>query len=75
MTIERNELWKLEPGWIAGYTEDRELIRRIKRYKTDWQIIAEYYRFNKLVAVQYKIPAEQRKSAERMFEKRVKIAI
>ncbi|WAA13887.1 hypothetical protein OE105_04610 [Fervidibacillus halotolerans] len=73
--MERNELWKLEPGWIAGYTEDRELIRRIKRYKTDWQIIAEYYRFNKLVAVQYKIPAEQRKSAERMFEKRVKIAI
>ncbi len=33
LRMERNELWKLRKGWIAGYTEDRELIRRMKRYK------------------------------------------
>jgi hypothetical protein len=63
-----NELWKLEPGWLCGYTENRELIRRIKRYKKDWMIIADYFKENRLVGVQFRIPIEQRRPAERMFE-------
>jgi len=63
----RTELWKLEPGWVAGYTEDRELIRRIKRYKHDWVIMADYFKNGWLVGVQFKIPSEQRRSAERIF--------
>lgn len=62
-----NSLWKYETGWLCGYTEDRDLIRRIKRYKKDWLIMAEYFRYDRLFGVQFKIPIEQRRSAERMF--------
>ncbi|MBT2653914.1 hypothetical protein J7E81_01465 [Bacillus sp. ISL-18] len=61
-----NQMWKLEKGWLAGYTEDRDLIRRIRRYK-DWNVMADYYKFNRFIGCQYKIPIEQRRSAERMF--------
>lgn len=73
-----NELWKLETGYIAGYTEDKDLIKRIKRYKTKkgWHVMAEYFNLktnsNKRIAVQFKIPAEQRRSAERMFQTKLK---
>ncbi|WP_338452321.1 hypothetical protein R4Z09_10810 [Niallia oryzisoli] len=65
-----NKLWKFETGYICGYTEDRDLIRRIKRYKfkNDWLIMADYFRGNRLVGVQFKIPIEQRRPAERMFQ-------
>jgi hypothetical protein len=63
-----NEIWKLETGWLAGYTEDRDLIRRIKRYKKDWVIMAEYFIQDHLIGVQFKIPIKQRRSAERMFK-------
>ncbi|MED4311688.1 hypothetical protein P9210_03600 [Heyndrickxia coagulans] len=69
-----NELWRLEPGWLAGYTEDRELIRRIKRYKKEWRIMADYFKNGRLVGVHFKIPAEQRRPAERMFKTTVKEA-
>lgn len=62
-----NKLWKLETGWLAGYTENRDLIRRIKRYKNDWTVMADYYKYNRFIGCQYKIPIEQRRSAERMF--------
>jgi hypothetical protein len=62
-----NQLWKYEQGWLCGYTEDRDLIRRIKRYKRDWSIMADYFKGNRLIGVQFRIPIEQRRSAERMF--------
>jgi hypothetical protein len=65
---ERNQVWKLETGWLAGYTEDRDLISRIKRYKKDWTIMADYFKNGKLIGVQFRIPIEQRRSAERMFK-------
>lgn len=72
--MENNELWKMETGYIAGYTENKDLINRIKRYKTKkgWIVFAEYYKNNKRIAVQYKIPIEQRRSAERMFQTKLK---
>lgn len=68
-----NELWYFQRGQIAGYTEDKDLMRRIKRYKEKrgWEIIAQYYDVQnkgKLKALQYRIPIEQRRAAERMFE-------
>lgn len=67
----KNELWKLQPGWLAGYTQDRDLMRRIKRYKKDWRIMGEYFKNGRLIGLQYKIPAKQRRSAERMFNCKV----
>lgn len=69
--MERNELWKLRKGLIAGYTEDKDLIRRVKRYKKDWTIAADYIKNGQLVGVQFKIPIEQRRAAERMFNTRL----
>jgi len=62
-----NEIWKLDTGWLAAYTEDCDLMQRIKRYKPDWTIMATYSRDGRLKALQYKVPIEQRRSAERMF--------
>lgn len=62
-----NSLWKIETGWLCGYTENRELIRRIKRYKQDWSIMADYFKNGRLIGVQFRIPIEQRRAAERMF--------
>jgi len=62
-----NKLWKYDIGWLCGYTEDKDLIRRIKRYKKDWSIMADYFRNGRLIGVQFKIPIEQRRSALRMF--------
>ncbi|MEK4031014.1 hypothetical protein MKZ02_21060 [Pseudobacillus sp. FSL P4-0506] len=62
-----NELWQIETGWLCGYTEDRDLMRRIKRYKKGWCITADYFRNDRHIGSQYKIPIEQRRPAERMF--------
>jgi hypothetical protein len=62
-----NSLWKYETGWLCGYTEDRDLIRRVKRYKKDWSIMADYFKNGRLIGVQFLIPIEQRRPAERMF--------
>jgi hypothetical protein len=62
-----NSIWKYDKGLLCGYTEDRDLIRRIKRYKKDWTIMADYFKGNRLIGVQFLIPIEQRRPAERMF--------
>jgi hypothetical protein len=67
----KNALWKLEVGYIGGYTEDRDLIRRIKRSKKQWLIMADYFKRGRLVAEQFKIPINQRRPAERMFGTKV----
>lgn len=65
-----NELWRIQTGYIAGYTEDKDLIQRIRRYKTNknWKQTAEYFKDGKRIGVQYRIPIEQRRPAERMFD-------
>lgn len=37
-----------------------------------WTVFTEYYKNGKKIAVQYKIPIEQRRSAERMFQTKLK---
>lgn len=60
-----NELWRLEEGFLAVYTEDAEIIKRIHRYKVPkgWRIMATY----SSGGMQYKIPSEQRRKAERLL--------
>lgn len=57
----------MEPGWIAAYTEDRDIIRNIKRSNKRWRIMADYFKHGKLIGVQLKIPIEDRRQAERRF--------
>jgi hypothetical protein len=71
-----NEIWRLEPGWLAAYTEDRDLMRRIRRYKAaKWPVMATYSRPHSrakdrhvVFARQYLIPARDYRSAMRMFK-------
>lgn len=70
MQTQNNEIWTLEQGFIAGYTEDAKLTKRIERYKVPkgWRLMAAYSNG----ARQYKIPAEQRRVAERYFAAKAK---
>lgn len=64
-----NEVWRLEPGFLAAYTEDHTLMARVRRYKfkAGWTEMARYYKYNRLVGVHYKLPTEQKRVAFRMF--------
>jgi len=70
MTNANNELWRAGQGVLFGYTENKDLMQRIKRYKfkRGWKIVADYTKDGKLIALQYRIPVEQRRVAERMFQ-------
>lgn len=62
-----NELWRLNPKQLAGYTEDKALMHRIKRYYPTFTIYAEYYKKGELIAVVYAIPNEKKRSARHLF--------
>lgn len=61
-----NEIWKLFPGQLAAYTEDKDIMRRIKRYY-GYPIMAEYEKDGKVIGRQYRVPMEKRRSIERML--------
>ncbi len=64
-----NELWKFDKGYIAGYTQDKQLMSRIKRYKPHWKLVAEYHDTRNveyeqrtwIFARQYRIPSNERR--------------
>ncbi|WP_010094472.1 hypothetical protein [Ornithinibacillus scapharcae] len=62
-----NELWRLEVGWLAAYTTDRQVVKNIKRSNKDWKVMAEYMINGKIKATQFKIPVKDRRQAERRF--------
>lgn len=67
--MKNNEVWKLETGFLAAYTEDHSLMKRVKRYKykAGWTEMARYYKNNRLIGVHYRLPIEQKRVAFRMF--------
>ncbi|MBE2931310.1 hypothetical protein HPJ92_01890 [Anoxybacillus flavithermus] len=63
------EVWKLDNKHYCLYTENTEnkdIMRRIKRYYKDFDIMAEYFKFDKLVGIQYKVPIKRKRSAFRL---------
>nr|WP_246320415.1 hypothetical protein [Paenibacillus qinlingensis] len=52
---------------LAGYTEDHAVMAKIKR-SYHFEIMARYYRDGELVALQYRIPSERKRSARNLFE-------
>ena len=67
--MKNNEVWKLEKGFLAAYTEDHSLMQRVRRYKykAGWTEMARYYKNNRLIGVHYRLPIEQKRVAFRMF--------
>ena len=69
--VRDNAIWELEAGSIAIYTEDKDVMRKIRRSYSDVaKIMAEYYhedQGNKPYAIQYKAPLSKRKTFEKML--------
>jgi hypothetical protein len=60
------QVWKIDNNFYGLYTENRDIIRRIKRYYKDFEIMAEYFMFDQLVGVQFKVPIKRKRSAFRL---------
>ena len=57
------EVWKLDNEYYCLYTENKDIMKRIRRYYADFEIMAEYFKADKLIAVQYKVPIKRKRSA------------
>jgi hypothetical protein len=62
-----SECWKFDKEYYALYTESKDVMRRVKRYYKDFEIIAEYFDQNgKCLAMQWKVPIKRKRSAFRL---------
>ncbi|MFL0361796.1 hypothetical protein ACH0BF_02105 [Pseudobacillus sp. 179-B 2D1 NHS] len=62
-----NEVWKLDKNYYCLYVESKDVMKRIKRYYTDFVLMAEYYDHNgKLQARQYKVEKKRKRVAVRL---------
>jgi hypothetical protein len=60
------EVWKMDNEYYCLYTENRDIMKRIKRYYHDFDIMAEYFMYDRLVGIQYKVPIKRKRSAFRL---------
>lgn len=58
-----DKIWKLEPGYVAAYTENPETWKKLSRWK-GVEVMAEYFYRDTKQAVQFKAPVEKRKQIE-----------
>jgi hypothetical protein len=64
--VQMTEVWKLDNEYYCLYTENKDIMKRIRRYYPDFEIMAEYFKFDKLIGIQYKIPIKRKRSAFRL---------
>ncbi|MGG3884098.1 hypothetical protein [Brevibacillus panacihumi] len=69
-----NALWRMDPDYLAAYTEDAGIMARIRRYYTDVEPMARYYRAGKRIAVQYRVPNRRKRSMRRILGVDVEVA-
>jgi hypothetical protein len=62
-----NRLWRLDENNLAGYTEDRAVMARIKRSYPEFVIMAQYHKDGELIALQYRIPSARKRSARNLL--------
>lgn len=62
-----NRLWRLDPDYLAAYTENPDIMARIRRYYRDIKVMARYYVGGKLIALQYRVPNRRKRSMRRML--------
>lgn len=60
------EVWKLSSDYYCLYTESKEIMYRIRRYYPDFKIMAEYFKFDQIKAIQYLIPVNRKRVAYRL---------
>lgn len=57
------EVWKLDNENYCIYTQNKKVMKRIKRSYHDFILMAEYFKNNKLIGLQYKVPVKRKRSA------------
>lgn len=62
-----NKLWRLNSDSLAAYTEDREVMAKIKRSYPDFVESAQYYKGGELIARQYSVPSKRKRSARNLL--------
>ncbi|SFS76222.1 hypothetical protein [Paenibacillus sp. 453mf] len=63
----QNALWRICPEYLVGYVEDPEVIRKIRRSYPEFMEFGIYYRNGTVIARQYRIPSDQKRSARRLL--------
>ncbi|GIP54749.1 hypothetical protein [Paenibacillus vini] len=62
-----NAIWRLNSAYLAGYTEDAEVMRKIRRSYPDFTESATYQKNGVIYARQYRIPSARKRSARHLF--------
>lgn len=62
-----NAIWRLDSDTLAAYTEDREVMAKIKRSYPGFIESAQYYKSGELIARQYSVPSKRKRSARNLL--------
>lgn len=62
-----NAIWRLNADTLACFTEDLEVIAKIRRSYPDFTVMATYEREGKVTAMQFHVPAARKRVAKRLF--------
>jgi hypothetical protein len=62
-----NEIWRLNSNYLAAYTEDAEVMRKIRRSYPQFKVMARYLKEGKLIGIQYLIPNVKKRTIRRML--------
>ncbi|RAI96869.1 hypothetical protein DET54_106227 [Paenibacillus pabuli] len=62
-----NAIWRLSSDTLACFTEDPEVIAKIRRSYPDFTIMATYQRGDQITGTQYRVPAARKRVAKRLF--------
>ncbi|RFT92333.1 hypothetical protein DX902_24345 [Paenibacillus jamilae] len=68
-----NKIWRIDSDNLAAYTEDVTVMAKIKRSYSDFHVMAEYFRFGKLIAIQYRVPEARKRSVKRLLNCQVSV--
>jgi hypothetical protein len=70
---ENNEMWRISPGSVMAYTEDLDVIYKLKRYYLNkdkgFKIVATYHdgKSTSPYAIQFSFPSEKKRSVQRLL--------
>ncbi|MGD6871103.1 hypothetical protein ACQCU1_02765 [Sutcliffiella horikoshii] len=62
-----NEIWQLDSEYLAAYSEDENIMRKVKRSYPTFEIMATYQKEGRSFALQYRIPKAKKRAAYRLF--------
>ncbi|MEC0253619.1 hypothetical protein [Paenibacillus lautus] len=65
--MNNNALWRLDTDNLAAYTEDREVMRKIRRSYPDFVPMATYEKDGVIFGRQYRVPSARKRSARHLL--------